>query len=551
MPLLNLNKERLELLIKADPTRPWILDTETDGLDVVGKDAPHYAHWIGLMPSNTQTCFVISYEEFNDWGRPLIEQLHLVGHNLLFDMHALDMMPKEYTDTMLCAYFHNTSSRIGMDHIARKLGYKKIKTPDALKKGQIAYMDKEELQDYLVDDCVFTDIMYRRINWNPNMAMDMRLGKAIYDMERRGVRLLEDKLSEVHKELHNIVDNALNDLVSSGFRGDPNSPKQVGSFLMSKGRKLPVTPKGNVSTSKLVLQQMADKGDDLAQKILAYRKAIKLDSSFLKPLPKLARNGILYPHTNIAGTVTGRFSCSKPNLQQIPKRGALGKSVRKCMTSRGNIGVTACDYSQVELRVAAAMADEPVLLEAFNSGGDPHTEVAGKMLGKRIEDITPEERYKAKAVNFGILNGMGARRLAVELKSDYDEASKFLNEYKRNLPHLSSWMEGVWREAEAYGLARTLADRTRVFTHEDSTRPSISVVVQGTAAELIRHSIVGAHEAGLPLMLSVHDEILVEGDHREELKEVMEFCANNAFPDVLGKVSFTAEATFGNTWGDT
>lgn len=551
MPILKLTEERLKMLVKADPKRKWILDTETNGLDVVGKDAPHRAYWIGLMPENTNTCFIISREEFDEWARPYVSRMHLIGHNLLFDMHALDMQAYKYTDTMLSAYFINTGSRIGMDHIAKKLGYPKIETPDALKKGQIEFMEKQELEEYLADDCRFTNIMHQQLNWNPNMEMDMELGRAIFSMEDRGVRLLEDKLKKVHEELNVIVDNTYNALTDSGFHGDPNSPKQVATFLLSKGRKLPITEKGNVSTSKLVLQRMADNGDDLAQKILAYRKAIKLDSSFLKPLPRLARDGILYPLTNIAGTVTGRFSCSKPNLQQIPKRGTLGKSIRKCMTSPLDIGVTACDYSQVELRVAAAMANEPVLLEAFNSGGDPHTEVAGKMLGKRVEDITPEERYKAKAVNFGILNGMGARRLAIELKSDYDEANRFLNEYKRNLPHLSAWMEGVWREAETFGIVRTLSGRTRVFVGEESTRPSISVVVQGTAAELIRHSIVGAHRAGLPLMLSVHDEILVQGDYREELKEVMEFCANNAFPEVLGKVSFTAEATFGNTWGDT
>jgi DNA polymerase I-like protein with 3'-5' exonuclease and polymerase domains len=549
--MIELNKERLEALVDADPKRKWVLDTETDGLDVIGSDAPHGAHWIGLMPQGTGHCFVLSRREFDEWARPIVERMHLIGHNLLFDMHALNLTVSSYTDTMLGSYFINTSSRIGMDSIAKRLGYPKITTPDALKKGQIEHMDRAELTDYLVDDVRFTDIMYQKINWQPNMALDMRVGKAIYAMESRGVKLLGDRLSKAHVELLGIVDRTLKDLRDVGMEGDPNSPKQVAAFLMSKGRKLPITDKGNVSTSKLVLQRMADNGDDLAGKVLAYRKAIKLDSSFLKPLPKIARHGVLYPQTNISGTVTGRFSCSKPNLQQIPKRGALGKSLRRCMTSVSGTGVTACDYSQVELRVAAAMADEPTLLEAFANGGDPHTEVAAKMLGKRAEDITPDERYKAKAVNFGILNGMGARRLAIELKSDYDEANKFLSNYKRNLPHLSAWMEGVWRQAETFGIVRTLSGRTRVFAGDDSTRPSISVVVQGTAAELIRHAIVGAHEAGLPLMLSVHDEILVEGDHRNQLKEIMEDCANKAFPEVLGKVSFTAEATYGETWGDT
>lgn len=549
--MIRLTKYRLDALVKADPHRRWVIDTETNGLDVIGLGAPHYAFWIGLMPEGTDHCFVISREEFDEWARPYVEKMHLIGHNLAFDLHALDLTPLSFSDTMLSHHFISMGSRISMDNIAKRLGYKKIATPDALKRGQIEHMDKSELVEYLVDDCRFTNIMYQGINWVPAMDTDAKVSRAIYNMERRGVRLLPEPLAEAHRELKIDLANKLQLLRDEGMDEDPNSPKQVASFLMRQGRKLPVTPNGNVSTSKLVLQRMADEGDALCGMILDYRKVIKLDTSFLSPLPLLARDGILYPSTHIAGTVTGRFSCSKPNLQQIPKRGPIGKQLRRCMTSRSLTGVTACDYSQVELRVAAAMAKEPVLLDAFNSGGDPHTEVAAKMLGKAPDTITPEERYKAKAVNFGILNGMGARRLAIELKSDYDEARRFLYEYKHNLPELSAWMEGVWREAEAYGIVRTLSGRTRVFIGDESTRSAISVVVQGTAAELIRASLVGADEAGLPIMLTVHDEILVEGDRRQELKDIMEFCADNAFPDVLGSVPFTADATYGETWGDT
>ena len=223
------------------------------------------------------------------------------------------------------------------------------------------------------------------------------------------------------------------------------------------------------------------------------------------------------------------------------------------MTSPQDNGVIASDFSQVELRVAAAFADEPVLLEAFAQGRCPHTEVAAKMTGKAIGDVTEDERFKAKAVNFGILNGMGARRLAFELKSDKGTAFRFLNDYKRNLPRLNDWMEGVWREAEEFRVARTISGRTRIFTSNEDTRPAVSVKVQGSAAELIRHALVGAHEAGLEPLLTVHDEILVGGADEakaEKLREVMEDSANGAYTQAFGSVHFAAEASLGGTWGD-
>ena len=207
--------------------------------------------------------------------------------------------------------------------------------------------------------------------------------------------------------------------------------------------------------------------------------------------------------------------------------------------------------------MAAAFAEEAVLLEAFEQGNCPHTQVAAKMVGKTTDQVTPDERFKAKAVNFGILNGMGASRLAVELKTDRSVATKFLNDYRRNLPQLYSWMESVWREAEAYQLARTVEGRSRIFSVREETRPAVSVIVQGSAAELMRHALVAVEQAGLNPFLSIHDEILIPGTEKydslerlENLQEVMETAANAAYPEVFSSVQFSASANFGSTWGD-
>ncbi|MAA63853.1 MAG: hypothetical protein CL581_03610 [Alteromonadaceae bacterium] len=544
----------VELLAKADPDQWWVMDTETNGLDVVGHDAQHYAWWIGLSPLGSPNVFIISHEEYSDWGlEAYLTEMRLIGHNLRFDLHALDLVPsKPWQDTMTAAYFGHTGGKRSMDHISRVNGWHNIPTPDLIKRGKIAQVPEEQLFEYLANDCVITSKMVKRFQMEA-ASFDYRVEQAVYEMERRGVRLLEDKLDDVRHQLESMINDRLNALRSEGLNGNPDSPMQVADWLISCGRRLPLTATGKPSTSKLALQKLADDGDDLAEAVIQYRKTTKLKSAFIETLPSMTQDGILYPRTNTTRTRTGRFSCDTPNLQQIPKRGPLGKALRGCMTSPENNGVITCDFSQVELRVAAAFADEPVLLEAFEQGRCPHTEVAAKMMGTAIESVTPESRFKAKAVNFGILNGMGAKRLAFELKSDKGTAARFLKDYKRNLPRLNDWMEGVWQEAEEFRVAKTVAGRTRIFTSNEETRPAVSVIVQGSAAELIRHALVAVHDAGLEPLLTVHDEIIVGGndpDKAEKLRQVMEDAANSAYPDAFGAVKFLAEATLGQTWGD-
>jgi len=555
MEIHRLPKHRLlEVLGAASPEQEWVLDTETNGLDVVGPAARHFAWWIGLSPLGSPNVFIISGDEYEDWGlRDVFKQMRFVGHNFRFDLHALDLVPEvPWRDTIVAAYFGHTSGKRSMDHIAKVNGWHNIETPEALKQGRIQDVPEEELFQYLANDCVVTSKMAKRLQMEA-CAFDYRVEQAVYEMERRGVRLLGNKFSKVEMTLAEIIKQRLAKLHSEGLEGNPDSPKQVGDWLLERGRKLPFTSTGKPSTSKLSLQRLADKGDDLADAVIQYRKAIKLKTAFVDALPRMTQDGILYPKTNTTRTKTGRFSCDSPNLQQIPKRGPLGKALRGCMTSPEANGVIACDFSQVELRVAAALAQEPVLLEAFAQRNCPHTEVAAKMVGKRIEDVTEEERFNAKAVNFGILNGMGANRLAFELKTDKGTAARFLSEYKKNLPKLNNWMESVWREAEEFRVARTVAGRTRIFTSNEDTRPAVSVIVQGSAAELIRHSLVAVHEAGLEPILTVHDEILVgnaDDTKAQNLQEVMEHAANGAYADTFGAVNFLAEASLGETWGD-
>jgi DNA polymerase I-like protein with 3'-5' exonuclease and polymerase domains len=549
-----LNRTQLLEVLARDNDDLWVMDTETDGLNVMGPIAEHGPYWIGLAKHKSENVFIIHIEEYLQWGlAQAFEKLRFVGHNIRFDLHGLNLKPKKtWRDTMVAAYYGHTSGKRSMDHLAQVNGWRSIPTPELLKKGKIKEIPDEELFEYLANDCIITSLMWSRY-CGVDCEFEYEVERAVYEMECRGLAFIEENFIEVEVRVDELIREAKRKLLNAGFDGNLDSPVQVADWLLSTGRRLPLTAKGKPSTSKIALQQLADKGDVLAQQIIDYRKAIKLKTGFIVPLPRFVQDGILYPRTNTTSTRTGRFSCDSPNLQQIPKRGPIGKAIRQCLTSPGRNGVIACDFSQIELRVAAALAGETVLLEAFEQGRCPHTEVAAKILGKNVEAVTPDERFKAKAVNFGILNGMGSKRLAIELKSDKGTAARFLNDYKRNLHNLNRWMEEQWRLAEGYRVARTVAGRTRIFTSNEETRPAVSVIVQGSAAELMRRSLVAVSEAGLEPILSVHDEILI-GDATEkrasELKEVMEYASNNAWPEVFGSVTFTAEAEMGETWGD-
>ena len=551
--------ELLLQLLDGPNAHYWVMDTETDGLDVLGPESRNTAHYIGLMPMTRNKeiiphVFIIRGEDWNLYSEKIERDIILVGHNLRFDLHATNTFPNLATyDTMVMAYHASTTSRHGMDHMAAVRGWPKIKTPDLIKKGRILECPEEDIVRYLADDVYTTARLFKDLR---ESGRDWEVEQAVHRMETRGIKLLNDKLDAVAVQVNDLIEGSHGWLVENGWplSGNLNSPAQVADWLIQRGRRLPLSKSGKPSTNKVVLQQMADRGDELVTKLLDYRKAIKLKTSFVETLPGYAdHNGIIYPRTNTTRTATGRFSCDTPNMQQIPKRGLIGKALRDCFTGPGGQGITGCDFNQVELRVAAAFANEEVLLDAFRAGRCPHTEVAAKIHGKLPEQITPLERFGAKAVNFGILNGMGAKRLALEIKSDRATAQRFLDDYKRNLPGLHEWMEGVWREAETYRIARTVDGRTRCFSQQEETRPAISVIVQGSAAELMRRALVAVDLNGLCPILSVHDEILIDGADQAKadfLREVMESAANEAYPDAFSAVEFKAEAGTGYTWGD-
>ena len=412
---------------------------------------------------------------------------------------------------------------------------------------------------YLADDVAVTGVLFNKL-WSSNQRgwdMHHKLSVATQRMEARGVKFLPDEFDTLVPLVALEVANAVRRLKEFGFDGNLNSPIQVGEWLtITRGLKIDPTPKSvkkgkpRPKTDKMTLEKLLWKGNIEIDALLQARRMVKLQQAFLNTMKEKVRpsDGKVYASVHIARTRTGRFSYSEPNLQQVPKHSELGKRLRYCFTGPRGI-VSVADYSQVEMRVAAALSGEPVLLDAFEKGEDIHLQVAAKVLGKSPSDVGPEERFGAKAINFGILNGMGATRLSHELKSDVATAQRWLDEYQSGLPTLTDWMNNIWATTEVNRVVKTLSGRTRVYLRDEPVRSAISVVVQGTAADIMAAALVACEDAGLSPLLVVHDEVVADTYDCAKLVSVMEQAANNLFPAELGAVRFEADGYTANTWG--
>lgn len=564
-----LSSEEAVALLERLRGTPVIFDTETDGLLV--RDGQHKAHYLGLTPaSHPAVCFIVRAP----FSKALLEALEgamLVGHNARFDAHALGLRLTGAApyDTMLRVYAHNTTTTKTLDDIAPRLGLKKVPTPKLIEEGRIAEMDPDEVGAYLADDCVVTCALFRQQvkaqgPARPVNILDFDAERAVLRMERRGVRLLPDAMAALSVEVDAEIARTRAELASLGcnLHLNVNSSQQVKRLFEYRGVRLPVDREtGRPTTGKMAMEILERKGDPLAPAVTAARKALKFRNSFCTPLPTFVSpiTGLIHGSVKTAHTKTGRFSYESPGLQQVPKRGPLGDAARRCFTSASG-RVVGADFSQVEMRVAAAYSGDPGLLGLFERGEDLHTSVAAQVSGKRLDEVSKEERFKAKAVNFGILNGMGAKRLAHEIKAPVSEAQRFLDDYLRTFSRLHEWMEGVWRAAEEVGVVCTLGGRQRVFSMGEETRPGISVVVQGSAADLMRAALVAVDKAGLQPILAVHDELLCDATlptggltRGEGLATMMEMAANTFWQEHNGgdlPVRFKAEPGEGATWGD-
>ena len=359
-------------------------------------------------------------------------------------------------------------------------------------------------------------------------TLEMPLIPVLVDMERDGVLLDQKALRAFLDEVQAGLER-LSKSISQRAGGSFNlrSSQQMAEVLFERlglktGRK---TPGGGRSTSVEVLERLAGE-HPIVPEILEYRKLEKLRSTYLEPLPKLAdQDGRVHTTFNQLAVATGRLSSSNPNLQNIPIRGDQGRRMRACFTAPSGHELISADYSQIELRVLAHLSEDPHLRDLFARGVDVHSGTAAILFVKDPEQVTAEERRKAKTINFGLLYGMGPQKLGRELGINQQQAKDFIALYFTRLQKVRDFYEEVVAKAKDQGAVFTLAGRRRTLPDINSRndnlaqiarRMAINTVVQGSAADIIKMAMIRVHgdealrAAGARMILQVHDELLLE-----------------------------------------
>jgi DNA polymerase-1 len=353
------------------------------------------------------------------------------------------------------------------------------------------------------------------------------------EMQRVGITLDVEKLGAMSKDLHaqvKVLEKKIHEL--SGVEFNIASPKQLGDVLYEKmglGSKIKKTKTGQKSTNVSELEKIQDE-HEIVPLILQYRELTKLLSTYVDLLPSFVKeDGKIHAHYIQTGAGTGRFACEDPNLQNLPVKSELGQKVRGAfIASKGKV-LLSCDYAQIDLRAAAILSGDENLVEIFKKGIDVHTGTAARVFGVDEKDVTPEMRRKAKAINFGILYGMGVTALKEGMGVERKEAQEFFDQYKSTFVRLMEFLEEIKADAWKHGYTTTLLGRrTHVpllksplpFLRAQGERMAMNAPIQGTSADIVKLAMIDAtnyfHDKKLAgkadLLLQIHDELIFEID---------------------------------------
>ncbi|MEZ8018271.1 DNA polymerase I [Vibrio splendidus] len=583
-------------LEKLKAAEVFAFDTETDSLDYM------VANLVGLSFATEEgvAAYVPVAHDYLDAPQQLdrdwvLEQLKpileddaqaKVGQNLKYDMSVLARYGIEMKgikfDTMLASYvFNSVGGKHDMDSLAlRFLQHSCISFEQIAGKGkkQLTFNQIElgEASPYAAEDADVTLRLHNRLM--ENIEKDEKL-KSIYEeievplipvmsrIERTGVfiddMLLGAQSQEIAVRLDELEQKAY-EIAEQEF--NMNSPKQLQAILFEK-MGLPVikkTPSGAPSTNEEVLQELA-LDYPLPKLIIEYRGLAKLKSTYTDKLPKMinAETGRVHTSYHQAVTATGRLSSTDPNLQNIPIRNEEGRRIRQAFVAQHGWKILAVDYSQIELRIMAHLSGDKALLEAFQQGKDIHAATAAEIIGVDIDQVTTEQRRRAKAVNFGLIYGMSAFGLAKQLGIPRGEAQHYMDTYFERYPGVMQYMEDTRSAASEQGFVETIYGRRlhlpeiqsrNSMRRKAAERAAINAPMQGTAADIIKKAMLLVDEwiqaegdGRVKLLMQVHDELVFEvqesalAEIESKVQELMELAADLAVPLV-------AEAGHGDNW---
>ncbi|MGQ2970049.1 MAG: DNA polymerase I [Allorhizobium sp.] len=515
-----------------------------------------------------------------------------VAQNLKYDylvMKRHGVTLQSFDDTMLMSYVLDAGKgNHGMDGLSERwLGHTPIAYKDVAGSGKSSVtfdlVDIDRATAYAAEDADVTLRLWLVLK--PRLAaegltriyerLERPLVPVLAHMEERGITVDRQILSRLSGELAQKAAATEDEVYElAGERFNIGSPKQLGDILFGRmglpgGSK---TKTGQWSTSAQVLEDLAAEGAPLPRKIVDWRQLTKLKSTYTDALP-----GYIHPQTkrvhtgySLASTTTGRLSSSEPNLQNIPVRTAEGRKIRTAFISTPGHKLLSADYSQIELRVLAHVADIPQLRQAFADGIDIHAMTASEMFGVPVEGMPSDVRRRAKAINFGIIYGISAFGLANQLSIERSEAGDYIKKYFERFPGIKDYMESTKAFAREYGYVETIFGRRAHYPEIKSSNPSmrafneraaINAPIQGSAADVIRRAMIQIEPAlvaaGLSercrMLLQVHDELIFEVEDEAvdtAMPVIVDIMENAAMPAVSMRVPLKVDARAAHNWDE-
>lgn len=558
-------------------------DTETNSLDALSAKLSGIA--FSWKPG--EGYYVLA--EFLTEMEPLLEnpEIKKIGHNLKYDIQVLRTagvtVQGLHFDTMIGSYLLNPGSRQhGLDRVVfTELGHEMMSYTELAGKGkqQVALfeIDIKKMSLYAAEDADYTFRLYQHLEkqlQDKGMMplldeVEMPLVSILADIERAGIKLDVDFLEKMSKTLRKKIGEL--EARAHELAGEPfnlSSPKQLQEILFEKlelsTNNIKRTKTG-YSTAASELEKMRGK-HEIIDIISQYREYEKLRGTYVDALPELVHKSTGRVHTSFNQTVTatGRLSSSDPNLQNIPIRSELGREIRKAFIAEEDHVLLAADYSQIQLRIAAAIAQDENMMEAFKKGEDIHTHTAAEVLGLKEEEVTKDQRRQAKAINFGVLYGMGPMALARDADISFDEAQNFIDAYFATHPGIATYLEETKEIAKKLGYVETLFGRRRLVPDINSGIPqvrsaaermAINMPIQGTEADLLKMAMIeltGLLPDKFPnvrMLLQVHDELVFEVP-KEEVGPVAEFIRETMENVHTFEIPIIVDVAAGRSWGE-
>lgn len=560
------NQEEMEILAQKLLAQNFFsLDTETTGVDPITAElvgmsfsfAENQAFYVPVPANREEALKIVNI------FKPAFENPHSlkIGQNIKYDLNVLAhygvTLRGKMFDTMIAHYVLQPELRHGMDYLAEVyLHYETIKIeeligPKGKKQGNMRDLPPADVYKYACEDADVTlklkHVLEKELVENGVEKLfeeiEMPLMPVLAYMERNGVRIDPAALKETSRHFTarmNQIEQEVYQL--AGMEFNIASPKQVGEVLFDRLKiveKAKKTKTGQYVTSEEVLESLKGK-HEIVGKILEHRGLKKLLGTYIDALPQLINpaTGRIHTSFNQTVTATGRLSSSNPNLQNIPIRNEDGKEIRKAFIPDEGCEFFSADYSQIELRIMAHLSEDPHMIEAFQKGQDIHAATAAKIYKVKLEDVTREQRSKAKTANFGIIYGISVFGLAERLNVDRKEAKELIDGYFENYPKVKAYMDESIRQAREKGYIETIFKRKRYLPDINSKnavvrgyaeRNAINAPIQGSAADIIKVAMIRIYrrfqEEGIrsKMILQVHDELnfSVLPEEKEKVQQIV------------------------------